>query len=331
MNRKRLVVISATGTARKRTIPAIRDAMICDVAGIQGRDENKVATLAREYGIPDHSTDSEALLDRVKPDFAFIGSPPHMHREQIQICLNRKIPVLCEKPLAHTWEEAVAIHEAATNAGVTVRVAHHLRHQPGVAALRKIIGDAEPGKLRRVAMQWAFWLNEVATNAAWKLDPNKGGPNAFFDAGIHTIDLMQYLLPPARRVTAMSARARFEHVIDNVAALFLCGETLVEVSTSQSIRHPRNDLVLDFEHFTVSAPRLFSETSLPALTVTDAEGGREQQFQSVNPYGEEIADFVRYLDGASSISTTTSEACRGLAILEAIDQSYSTGTTVEIN
>lgn len=312
-------------------MPAIRDAKICDVVGVHGRDESKLAALAKEHGVPEYSTDAGVLLDRVKPDFVFIGSPPHLHREQIQLCLDREIPVLCEKPLALTLKDAIAIDAAVVKARVPVRVAHHLRHQPGVAALRKIIGDAEPGRLRRASMQWAFWLNEAATNATWKLDPSKGGPNAFFDAGIHTIDLMQYLLPPARRITALASGGRFAEVFDSVAALILCGETLVEVSTSQSIRHPRNDLVLDFEQSTVVAPRLFSEASLSSLTVTDGEGVREEQFEIVNPYGEEIKDFVRFLEGATSIATTTTDACSGLAILEAIHQSYSTGTTVEIN
>ena len=331
MKRKRLAIISATGTARKRTMPAIRDSGICDVVGIHGRDESRLAPLAREYGPAEYSTDAASLLDRVKPDFVFIGSPPHLHREQIQLCLDREIPVLCEKPLALTLEDATAIDAAVTRAGVAVRVAHHLRHQPGVAALRKIIGDAEPGQLRRVSMQWAFWLNELATNATWKLDPSRGGPNAFFDAGIHTIDLMQYLLPEPRRVTALASRGRFDRVFDNVAALILCGETIVEVSTSQSIRHPRNDLVLDFEQFTVVAPHLFSETSLPLVTVTDDGGVRDQLFEMVNPYGEEIKDFVQFLDGATSIATTTGEARQGLAILEAIQQAYLASTTVELN
>ena len=331
MSRKRLAVISATGTARKRTIPAIRQGMICDVVGIHGRDERKLKALAQEYEIPEFSTDPETLLDRVKPDFVFIGSPPHLHREQIQICLDRKIPVLCEKPLALTLEDAAAIDAAAANAAVPVRVAHHLRHQPVVAAIRKIISDNKPSQLRRVAMQWAFWLNEVAPNASWKLEPRTGGLNAFYDAGIHTIDLMLHLLPPPQSVTALGWRARFADVVDNVAALLLCGETVVEVSTSQSIRHPRNDLVLDFEQSTVSAQKLFSETSVPSLTTTDAEGVHEQQFEIVNPYGEEIRDYVRLLNGEPSIATTTSEACRALAVLDAIQQSYSTGTTIKID
>ncbi|MGO9434241.1 MAG: hypothetical protein ACLP00_08090 [Terracidiphilus sp.] len=46
MNDVRMPIIAATGTARKRVIPAVRDGGLCTITAIHGRDEAKLAALA---------------------------------------------------------------------------------------------------------------------------------------------------------------------------------------------------------------------------------------------------------------------------------------------
>ena len=102
---------------------------------------------------------------------------------------------------------------------IPFRIAHHLRHQPGVVALLKIIADNTFGKLHRVGMQCGFWLNETSANAVWKLNPSTGGPNAFYDAGVHAVDLMFHLLPSPTMATASAQLSRFQRTVDNVSVL----------------------------------------------------------------------------------------------------------------
>jgi 1,5-anhydro-D-fructose reductase (1,5-anhydro-D-mannitol-forming) len=271
------------------------------------------------------------MLDETKPAFVLIGSPPFLHQEHIRLCAERNIPVLCEKPLCLSTSEAESIQSLLAPRPIPFRIAHHLRHQPGVTALREIIAGAAFGKLQRVAMQWGFWLNEKAPNASWKLDPSTGGPNAFYDAGVHAIDLMLHLLPYPTTVTAVGQQSRFQTTVDNVSALVLCGETSVEISASQSIRCPLNSLTLDFEGGTISIPDAMSEQSftsiesiLPAETVP-------RIFEPVNLYGKEIEDFIALIKGQASVGTTLQEACHALQILEAITESYSTGRTIALH
>ena len=330
MNDMRMAVIAATGTARKRVIPAVRERNPCTIAAIHGRDPDRLAALANQNGIPRYFVDAERMLDETKPDFVFIGSPPDLHQEHIRLCAERNIPVLCEKPLCLCTSKATIIQSLLAPCQIPFRVAHHLRHQPGVTALREIIAGATSGKLLRVAMQWGFWLNENSPNASWKLDPSTGGSNAFYDAGVHAIDLMLHLLPCPTTVTAIGRQSRFHRTVDNVAALVLCGETLVELSASQSTRCPLNSLTLDFEGGTISIPHALSEQSftrleiiLPAETVT-------RTFEPVNLYAKEIEDFIALIKGQGGVGTTLQEACRALQIVEAITESYSTGRTIAL-
>ncbi len=331
MNDVCMAIIAATGTARKRVIPAVRERDLCAIAAIHGRDPDKLAALAAQNGIPRYFVDAERMLDETKPDFVFIGSPPALHQEHIRLCAERNIPVLCEKPLCLSTSEATTIQSLLAPRPIAFRIAHHLRHQPGVTALREIIAGNTLGNLQRVAMQWGFWLNEKAPNASWKLDPSTGGPNAFYDAGVHAIDLMLQLLPSPTTVTAIGQQSRFQTIVDNVAALVLCGETTVELSASQSIQCPLNSLTLNFEGGTIHIPHALSEQSFTRMEIISPSETVTRTFEPVNLYGKEIEDFIALLNGQTSVGTTLQEACHALQILEAITESYSTGRTIVLH
>ncbi len=330
MNDVRMAIIAATGTARKRVIPSVRERNLCAIAAIHGRHPDKLAALAARNAIPRYFVDAERMLDETKPDFVFIGSPPVLHREHIRLCAERNIPVLCEKPLCLSTSEATTIQSLLAPRPIHFRIAHHLRHQPGVTALREIIASAVFGKLLRVAMQWGFWLNENAPNASWKLDPSTGGPNAFYDAGIHAVDLTLHLLPCPATVTAIGQQSRFRTTVDNVAALVLCGETTVELSASQSTRCALNSLTLDFEAGTIHIPHALSEQSFTSMEIILPAETVIRTFEPVNLYGKEIEDFIALIKGQASVGTTLQEACHALQILEAITESYSTGRTIAL-
>ena len=326
-----MAIIAATGTARKRVIPAVREQSLCNIVAIQGRDQQQLAALASEDSIPQYFLDAEKMLDETKPDFVFIGSPPALHPEHIRICAERSIPILSEKPLCLSTPLALDIQSLLASRKIPFRLAHHLRHQPGIKALRSIIADRPFGRLHRVAMQWGFWLDQTAPNASWKLDPSTGGPNAFYDAGVHAIDLTLHLLPDPIAVTAIGQRSRFRDTVDNASAIALCGEVTVELSASQSTKCPLNSLTLDFEEATINIPHALAEKSFTRMDIISPGGIATRQFGAVNLYANEVGDFMGLLDGEPSVGTTIQEACRAVQILEAITRSYTTGRTVSLH
>ena len=326
----RMAILAATGTARKRVIPAVREQDLCTIVAIHGRDQHKLAALASENSIPSYFVDAERMLDQMKPDFVFIGSPPALHQEHIRMCAERNIPVLCEKPLCLSTPEATTIQSLVTSRKTLFRLAHHLRHQSGIAELRNIISGNAFGKLVHVAMQWGFWLNETSANASWKLDPSTGGPDAFYDAGVHAVDLMLHLLPQPTMLTAIGQRSRFSTTVDNVSALALCGEVVVEIGASQATKCPLNSLTLDFEEATIHIPYALSEKSFASMEIISLGETTIREFETVNLYGREVEDFIAFLGGQPSLGTTIQEACDAVRILNAITESYTTGRTVRL-
>lgn len=301
-------MLSATGTAAKRTIPAVHAAGLCEVVAIHGRDPRRLQEVAARFAIAQVHTDAAAMLDAARADAVFIASPPALHPEHVRLCLERRIPVLCEKPLALTSREAQALAAEADHAGVPLRVAHHLRFDPRFQKTRAALRRGDLGALRRAAMEWSFWLNEAASNARWKLDPALGGPHAFYDAGVHVVDQVLWLLPPPVSVSARAAASRFARVRDDVRAEVQCGDMVAEVRASWSSRTPANDLVIEGERGTLLESGAFAE----------------------GHYARVVEDFFELLAGRPSACTTPEEAVRALHLLEAMTRSISKGTAVTL-
>jgi len=72
-----------------------------------GRDEEALADAAERFGFSHTATDWEDSLDEV--DVFYNLGPNHVHAEPSIAALEAGVPVLCEKPLAPTLDEAAAM------------------------------------------------------------------------------------------------------------------------------------------------------------------------------------------------------------------------------
>ena len=101
----RLAILSATGTAQKRTIPALVNSKLVTVSAIQGRNPEKLREVSDKYRIPSIYIDEHQLLDEASYDAVMICSPPFMHFFQAKRVIERGTPCLLEKPAAMSADE----------------------------------------------------------------------------------------------------------------------------------------------------------------------------------------------------------------------------------
>ena len=76
-------------------------------------------TLMSKYGLTISTPDA---LDYINPTGVIIATPPQTHKDMVIPLLQRKIPVLLEKPVAHTYGDAKEIFEAAKATGTLLLV-----------------------------------------------------------------------------------------------------------------------------------------------------------------------------------------------------------------
>jgi predicted dehydrogenase len=147
------------------------------------------------------------MLDKARPDLVDIVTPPETHIKLVRAAAERGVPIICQKPLAPTYAEAVELVEAAERAGATLVVHENIRWQPWYREARRLINQGTLGQLHSVA---------------FRLRPGDGqGPRAYLDrqpyfqtmrrflvheTAIHWIDTFRFLMGEVRSVYASLRR-----------------------------------------------------------------------------------------------------------------------------
>jgi predicted dehydrogenase len=110
-----------------------------EVAAICDADGAKAEAAARAFPGARVFTDADAMLDAARPDFVDIVTPPETHAALVGLCAERRIPAICQKPLAPDWKTAVAIVEAAERANATLIVHENFRFMPWFAEAARLV------------------------------------------------------------------------------------------------------------------------------------------------------------------------------------------------
>jgi predicted dehydrogenase len=104
---------------------------------------------------------------------------------------------LCEKPLANTVAEAVAMTEAAESArasGVRSMVGFTYRRVPAIAYARQLVEEGRIGQIRHVRAQYLQdWLRDPSEPMTWRMQRERAGSGALGDIGAHIVDLTQHI------------------------------------------------------------------------------------------------------------------------------------------
>jgi D-xylose 1-dehydrogenase (NADP+, D-xylono-1,5-lactone-forming) len=322
----RLAILSATGTAQKRTIPALVNSKLVTVSAIQGRNPEKLREVSDRYGIQSVHTDEHKLLDEGSYDAVMICSPPYMHFSQAKRVIDRGTHCLLEKPAAMSADECTELSHIAAERAAVVHVAHHLRHQDTYARMQEILNNGGLGYIVTASAEWSFKMNRAAPSAAWKLDPLKNGLSAMNDAGIHTIDAMIGLLGPGSLRAAASVRRPGDKTHETVDILCKQHECLTHIRSSRLYAPLANDLRINGTDGSIYAPGFFTEASSASFDVTRAGKTESVRHSSPNPYQVEVEDFASSVKGLTPLFPFTDLHDAGLA-MSLIDAAHQTITS----
>jgi predicted dehydrogenase len=196
---------------RKRVLPAILAEPRSRLAGIVTRDPAK----AEPYGVRSWS-DLDSALAASDATAVYIATPVFLHAPQTIAALRSGRHVLCEKPMALNYAEALAMQRASEDTRRTLGIAYYRRMYPKVDRARELI---EAGVIGRPVFAEATshdWFNPLGTSRAWLADPKQSGGGPLRDIGSHRIDLMNYLFgKPISAIGRMSTLVQPLEVEDN--------------------------------------------------------------------------------------------------------------------
>ncbi|WP_420645087.1 Gfo/Idh/MocA family protein [Candidatus Leptofilum sp.] len=191
-----------------RSIPFAIDPppAIPKLVAVCGRNEPALKAMAARYGYQKTYTDWRDMLEDDAVQLFDNGGPNNAHAEPSILAAQAGKHVFCEKPMARTAEEAKAMLDAVTKAGVKHGVAFNYRFVPAIRQAKQLI---ESGALGRIYHFRAMYLQEwilphYNTPHLWRMDKGVAGTGAIGDLAAHIVDLGLYLVGEMKSVSGMT-------------------------------------------------------------------------------------------------------------------------------
>ena len=171
-----------------RSILAIRDqggVELSDGRRVQvvpllvGRNEEKLAELAKRHDIADYTTDLDAALadDRWQIYADFLVTKARSAAIRKAIAAGKAI--YTEKPTAESFEEALELARLAADAGIKNGVVHDKLYLPGMRKLKRLIDSGFFGRILSVRGEFGYWVFEgdwqAAQRPSWNYRAEDGG------------------------------------------------------------------------------------------------------------------------------------------------------------
>ncbi|WP_243845176.1 Gfo/Idh/MocA family protein [Mumia sp. ZJ1417] len=154
------------------------------VTRVYDRDTARAEQLAQPAG-GEVAASAEELIGSDEVDAVIIASPDMTHADLAVACISAGKPVLCEKPLAVTAQDALRVVEAEVAGGRRlVQVGFMRRYDPGYARLKETVTSGVLGDVRVV--------HNVHRNASSATSAT--GPGIITGSMIHELDTVAWLL-----------------------------------------------------------------------------------------------------------------------------------------
>ena len=207
--------ITQTHARAARAIPGV------EISAIQGTNSEKIARLCREHGGTSYQ-DFDAFLKHRPMDLVLIGSPSGLHATQGIAAARQGLHVLTEKPIEINTARADALIEAAKKSNVQLGVIFQDRMKPHIRQLKNWIDQGLLGRPLMVdaRVKW-YRPPEYYANSRWRGTLALDGGGALINQGVHTVDLLLWLLGDVVRVQARTGTLLHKIEAEDSAAAIL--------------------------------------------------------------------------------------------------------------
>jgi predicted dehydrogenase len=217
MNAVRIAVAGA-GLIGRRHIEEVQKSGSAALAAIVD-PAPATAELAEQAGVLAYPSLTE-LFAAGRPDGVILATPNRTHVQGGLECVGAGVPVIVEKPIADTVDNATLLVEAAEAADVPLLTGHHRQHSPIMARAREVIRSGVLGPIVAVMGSAMFYKPDDYFDAGggWRRRPG-GGP--ILINLIHEVNNLMSLVGDIVSVQAMTSNATRGFPVEDTAAMVL--------------------------------------------------------------------------------------------------------------
>lgn len=172
--------------------------------------------------------DAIRLLESTDVDFVDIATRPDSHLALLKLAVERGIPAVCQKPLADSLDDGLAIAQLAERASVPIMVHENWRWQPWFREADRLIRGGAIG--RPICYQFRIRQRDGLGSNAYPNQPYfREMPRLHIhETLVHSIDTARYLFGDIRSVYARIRRLNPHIVGEDRAVVSLVHESGVD-------------------------------------------------------------------------------------------------------
>jgi predicted dehydrogenase len=184
---------------------------------------------------------AEQMLDAERLDFVDIATRPDSHAALVRLAASRKIPVICQKPMAPDWAGAVGMVEAAEAAEIPFMIHENWRWQPWYRALKNLIDRGEIG--RPIDYWFRTRRNDGGGPAPYPNQPYfaRMPRLLIYETLVHHIDTARFLFGDVSAIYAQTRRRNPEIAGEDQALLLLTHAAISGVIDGHRFLDPEPD------------------------------------------------------------------------------------------
>jgi predicted dehydrogenase len=298
------------------------------IAGFFSLDEAACRKFSEQYGGAVFASFEDILQD---PSIqALVVATPHsQHASQVIAAAKAGKHVFVEKPLALDVRSAKDAFAACAKADRVLAVGHNRRFMPGARKIRELLPRC--GRILHVEAHYSGDLMMRLPAAHWRLKRAEMPAAGMAPMGLHMVDMVQWLLGPIARVSAIVKRqaewTNGADLDDTCAALF----ELESGATGSLASHLATRTTVDLRLYGTQA-RLEARgdpaavTRFPATVTLFPTQGKDETwtFEGDDSVAQELAAFADACAGRAPYPITPEEAIRNVAVMQAMQASGGT-------
>ena len=130
-------------------------------------------------------------------DFVAVVTPNHNHLPSARAALEAGLPVICDKPMAATLEEARELAAIVRQSASPFALTYTYSGYPLVREAKARVAAGELGEIRKIVVEYPQgWLAQPSTGkqAEWRGDPARAGTGGCIgDIGVHAFHLAEFV------------------------------------------------------------------------------------------------------------------------------------------
>lgn len=344
-----VVGAGAIGRVHMNVIQAHSQCELCAVV-----DPSDAAhTLSQSLKVP-YFQSLEKLLSQGRPDGVILATPNAMHVKQALQCLDAGVPVLIEKPIAHTVADAQrlvdAIQSSPNAAAAKVLVGHHRAYSPLMAKAQAIIEQGRLGRLVSVVGTAMFYKPDAYfTDAPWRTQ--KGGGPVLINL-IHEIHNLRLLCGDVVEVQAMASNAVRGFEVEDTAAInfrfasgvlgtFLVSDTSASARSWEQTSQENKDYASDADEDCYVIAGTLGSLAIPTMRMKTYASPAERSWfkpfltetlviERENPLLLQLEHFLEVIRGNARPRVTVRDGLQNLQVVEAIASATQTQQAVRL-